>query len=258
MNTCPQCGQENRDDARFCIKCGSPLGAPAQPAQQEGAPPAGAGAAPPPPQVAPIVTQPTAPAAYPPPTPPGAYVQAPPSIYTQPTPAAPPSAAYPAAPPTYAAPAKTRGSLFWIGAVIIVVAGALVLVSTFMAWGSGPMGVMSLSGWDWFDIGRAGRGAPGEVVNAFFIYSDGYPIFTGLCSLILGGLIALIGLLMLAFRSKGLGGIALLFSLFALGMATTNLTTILRTEGISVGVGMYLFLIFSFLGLVGGGMALSG
>jgi len=41
-------------------------------------------------------------------------------------------------------------------------------------------------------------------------------------------------------------------------MAVTNLTTILRTEGITLGVGMYLFLVFSFLGLLGGGMSLSG
>ncbi|MBC7230011.1 MAG: hypothetical protein H5T74_06435 [Actinobacteria bacterium] len=95
----------------------------------------------------------------------------------------------------------------------------------------------------------------GEVVNAFFIYSEGRPVFTGLCSLILGALIAL---LMLIFQSRGLGGVAILFSIFALGMAITNLTTILRSEGISMGVGTVIFIAFSFLGLVGGGMAMSG
>lgn len=98
----------------------------------------------------------------------------------------------------------------------------------------------------------------GEVVNAFFIYSEGYPVFTGLCTLILGGLIALIGALVLVSRSKGLAGLAIVFSIFALGMAITNMTTILRTEGISMGVGMYIFLIFSLAGLVGGGIAASG
>ncbi len=96
------------------------------------------------------------------------------------------------------------------------------------------------------------------MVNAFFVYSDGYPLFTGLCTLILGGLIALVAILMLVFRSKGMGGIAILFCIFALGMAVTNLTTIVRTEGISMGIGMYIFLIFSFAGLVGGGMSMSG
>jgi hypothetical protein len=148
--------------------------------------------------------------------------------------------------------------MFWIGALILLVAGVLILVSTWMAWGSGPGGFMSLSGWDWFDIGKAGGGGSGEVVNAFFVYSDGYPIFTGICTLILGGLIVLIAALMLIFRSKGLGGIAILFAIFALGMAITNMTTILRIEGISMGVGMYIFLIFSVAGLVGGGMSMSG
>lgn len=157
-----------------------------------------------------------------------------------------------------AAGKKTRGAVFWIGAVIILVSGVLILVSTFLSWGTGPRGYFSLSGWDWFDIGRSGGGTSGDIVNPFFVYSEGYPIFTGLCSLIAGGLLALLGLLTLLARSKALGGIALLFGIFALGMAVTNLTTILRTEDIALGVGMYLFLVFSFLGLVGGGMSLSG
>jgi len=98
----------------------------------------------------------------------------------------------------------------------------------------------------------------GEVVNAFFIYSQGYPIFTGLCSLILGILIALAGGLILLTRSKGLASLAIIFSLIALAMAITNLTTIVRTEGISMGVGMYIFIAFSLGGLVGGGIAASG
>lgn len=108
-----------------------------------------------------------------------------------------------------------------------------------------------LSGWDGVTFGSGGE--------KFFDYGEGYPLFTGLCSLILGGLIALFGVLMLILRSRGLGGIAILFSIFALGMAITNMTTIIRGDSFStMQVGMYFFLIFSFLGLVGGGMATSG
>jgi hypothetical protein len=138
------------------------------------------------------------------------------------------------------------------------VAGAVVIVSTWLTWGSGPRGVLSLTGWDWFDFGRSGLTAPGGITNAFFIYAEGLPLFTGLCSLIAGGLIVLTGLIMLAARSKGLGILAIIISLLALGMAITNLTTILRTEAVSIGLGMYLFLAFSFLGLVGGGTAMAG
>jgi len=183
-----------------------------------------------------------APAGYPPTTPPGAYAQAPPGGYIQPTPAAYPTA--------YTAPAKTRGALFWMGAGIILVAGVLVLVSAFMPWLTGPRGFISFSGWD------AVRKSSGAEV--FFSYNSGSPTFTGLCSLIAGGIIALVGLLMLIFRSKGVGVIAIIFSIIALGMAITNLSTFLRTEMISVGMGMYVFLIFSFLGLVGGGLAMAG
>lgn len=241
MNTCPQCGQENKEGARFCIKCGTAL---EKPAAATTPPPA------PPPQAAQPPYQQPAQYAQPAP-PPGTYQQQP---YAAP-PAAPYQAAY-APPPAQAV--RSRGALFWVGTLVVLVSGILVLVSTWMSWGSGPAGFLSLSGWDWFDIGRAGGGGSGEVVNAFFVYSDGYPIFTGLCSLILGGLIALIGVLMLLFRSKGLGGIAILFAIFALGMSITNLTTVLRSEGISVGIGMYIFLVFSLTGLVGGGMSVSG
>lgn len=157
-----------------------------------------------------------------------------------------------------AAGKRTRGAVFWIGAVIVLIAGTLILVSTFMSWGIGPRGRISLSGWDWFDIGKSGGGTSGDVVNPLFIYSEGYPIFTGLCSLIAGVLLALLALLMLTTSVKAWGGIVIFFSVLALGMAVTNLTTILRSEGISLGVGMYLLLVFSLLGIVGGGMSLSG
>jgi hypothetical protein len=147
-----------------------------------------------------------------------------------------------------------------------------VLTSTWMSWGSGPAGYLSLSGWDWFSeqgktdslLGQAIDLAKeqGDTVNPFFVMGDyisaGYPIFTGLCSIILGGLLILIAILMLIFRSRGLGGIAILFSIFALGMAITNTVAIVGLQNISLGVGMYLFLVFSFAGLVGGGMAVSG
>jgi hypothetical protein len=158
------------------------------------------------------------------------------------------------APAAYAAPAaKTRGGLFWTGAAIILIVGIVVIACSFMPWVTGPLGYGSESGWDAFNLAREF----GEVGDWFFQYNNGYPFFTGLCSLIIGGLIALIGALMLIFRSKGIGGIAILFSIFALGMAITNLTTIVRTDMISIGIGMYLFLVFSFLGLVGGAIAMS-
>lgn len=246
MSACPQCGQENKEGAKFCIKCGASLGAPAQPAAQP--PPA---AAAPPPAPPPQAAQPTyqQPAQYAQPVPPpGAYAQQP---Y-----AAPPVAPYPAAyapAPAYAA--KTRGGLFWVGSFIVLISGVMVLVSSFMAWISGPFGFGSISGWDLVTNDLV------KFSNGFFEYGDGYPLFSGLCPLILGGLIALIAILMLIFRSKGLGGIVILFSIFALGMAITNLTSILRDPsgaGLGVGVGMYIFLIFSFTGLVGGGMSMSG
>jgi hypothetical protein len=127
----------------------------------------------------------------------------------------------------------------------------MVMISSFMVWFTGPFGFGSLKGWDFVDI----------MDSKFFSYGNGYPMFSGLCSLILGGVIALIAVIMLISRSKGLGVMAIIFSILALGIAVTNLTTIIRgPEGVSLsaGVGMYIFLAFSFLGIVGGGVAMAG
>jgi hypothetical protein len=258
LSTCPQCGQENKDEARFCIKCGASL----EPQAQAAAPPPAAepapppGAAPPvPPQAAPTLAQPAAPAQPPPPAqPPMPPAQPAQPIYQQPPAqapyAAPPGAGYAAA-PAYGAPAKTRSAAFWIGACIIVIAGIMVLTCTFMPWIKGPLGYGSINGWDTKDI----------TSNAFFDYADGYPIFTGVTSLIVGGLIALVGVLVLLLRSKGLASLAIIFSIIALGFAITNLTSILRDPigaGLSVGVGIYIFIVFALAGIIGGGIAASG
>jgi hypothetical protein len=273
LSTCPQCGQENKDEARFCIKCGASL----PPAAQAPSPPPEAGAAttaaagtmspppaevapppaaapPVPPQAASTLGQPAAPAQPPPAqpyTPPAQPAQ---PIYQQPpaqTPyAAPPGVGYAPA-PAYGAPAKTRSVAFWIGACIVVIAGIMVLTCTFMPWVKGPLGYGSINGWDTKDLTN----------NAFFDYGDGYPLFTGLTSLILGGLIALMGVLVLLLRSKGLASLAIIFSIIALGIAITNLTSILRDPigiGLGAGVGIYIFIVFALAGLVGGGMAASG
>ena len=245
MSACQQCGQENKEDARFCIKCGASLGAPAQAAAQPpttAAPPPAAAPVPPPQAAQPQYQQPAQYA-----QPPQYAQQQPPATYPQQQYAAPP-AAYAPAP---AVAVKTRGGLFWVGSFVLLISGVMILVSSFMAWITGPFGYGSYSGWNLVE----------DISNKFFDYGEGYPLFSGLCPLILGGLIALIAVLMLIFRSRGLGGLAILFSIFALGIAITNLTSILRDPSgidLGVGVGMYLFLIFSFTGIVGGGMSMSG
>jgi zinc-ribbon domain len=277
LGVCSQCGQENKEGAKFCVNCGSSLAAPpaqaaaaAPPPAQAAGPPPVQPAAPPPAQpagsppvqpAAPPPAQPAAPPQQPAPT----AAQAPPPVaqpytapvqpaqppvqqpaaYAPPQQAYPPAAAYPAAAAAYAKPAKTRGMGFWIGAAIVLVAGILIIISSFTPWISGPLGFRNLSGWDVKELTN----------NPFFDYGDGYPIFTGVCSLIAGGVIALLGILLLLTKAKAWASLAIIISIASLGIAITNLTTILRTEGLNMGAGMYLFLIFSLLGIIGGGVA---
>ena len=57
------------------------------------------------------------------------------------------------------------------GCLIVLVSGILVLVSTFMPW------FLDATGWDGVTYG--------EGFAKLFDYRDGYPLFTGLCSLII-------------------------------------------------------------------------
>ena len=248
MSTCPHCGRENQQRARFCAGCGAALEAPDAAAAM---PPTTPEPAAPPQAVQPPYPQPA--------PPPGAYQPPPPGAYEQQQYAPPPAPPYQGAYyPRPAQAARRKGTLFWVGAAIVAISGALVLLSTWLSWGAGSGGYFSLSGWDWFDLGKTGGGGPGDVVNAFFVYSDSYLIFTGLGSLIMGALILLAGALMLVLRSKVLGGMAIFFAVIALGMAIVNLTTILRTEGITVGAGMIVFLAFALAALLGGVVSVSG
>ncbi len=88
---CPNCGNPNNDEARFCGKCGTPLMRPAAPPPpQKSAPPP---APPPPPQPQPQNPAFAAPPPPPPPPPPPLQTYAPPAYQTaptaQPVPAAP-------------------------------------------------------------------------------------------------------------------------------------------------------------------------
>jgi hypothetical protein len=133
-----------------------------------------------------------------------------------------------------------------------------------MTWASGPAGIISYSGWDWYNLGNSGLlFGRDSISNAFFIYTLGYPIFTGLCSLILGGAIAFFALFMIGLRMKGLAVITLILAIIALGLAITDMVTFMRISGMAIGssiqagVGAYIFVIFSALGLGGSIAALA-
>ncbi len=135
-----------------------------------------------------------------------------------------------------------------VGAVIILICGAILVGCTFLPWMSQrSMGItVSMSGWQSKDI----------VDNKFFDIDDGKPFFTGMCSLIAGGLLILMALLILLTRSKVFGSLALIFSILALGMSGANLYSFISLN-ISMGAGIYLFIASALVGLVGSIVSLS-
>ncbi len=135
-----------------------------------------------------------------------------------------------------------------VGVVIILICGAVLLGSTFLPWISNrTRGItVSLTGWQTKDF----------VDNKFFDIDEGKPLFTGMCSLIAGGLLVLMALLILLTRSKVFGVLAMIFSLLALGMSGANLYSFISLN-FSMGVGIYLFIASSIIGVVGSIVSIS-
>lgn len=142
------------------------------------------------------------------------------------------------------------------GAAMITVAGVAVLVSTWLSWGSGPGG--SLTGWGWYDVGRIAVSRGGDIATPLFVYYQGYPVFTGLCSLAVGAMMAIAGVVLFLFASRKVAGTAIAVSSLALGLSVVNLSSILRQPGTNPGAGLILFVVGAVAGLAGGIIGLQG
>ncbi len=280
---CPGCGRENVDGARFCQSCGITITQPSSATVIQ--PPA------PDPSTAPTTSLPTVtPNTAPAYTPPAPAYTPPAPAYTPPAPAYTPPAQtyvppaqpysqpiqpqpYAPAPPVYQQPAyqqpayqqpaystagaagSQRSNAFYVGAVIVLLCGILILVSSFMAWYGVPG--FSESGWELMKDMQDGGQNP--FVNTADLGPEGSKLmFSGLCSVIVGGAIFIFGLLALLLKSKGLAGFLLCLSLAALVIAGINTFSFLTIEGFSLGAGMYLFLVGSLGGTVGSIVCMAG
>jgi hypothetical protein len=135
-----------------------------------------------------------------------------------------------------------RNTALLVLSVIVMVAGVLILLSTFMTWTAGQTG--------WSLVGSFSQAESSYTHNPFYSYGGEVKIlFSGLWSLILGSLIALAGLVMLFSFSRSLSGLAIFASFVASVIAIFNTVTIFR-EGSGMGSGMYVFLIASLVALI--------
>jgi len=143
---------------------------------------------------------------------------------------------------TYRRRTYERNNALLILSILVMAAGVLVLLSTFMTWTSGQTG--------WSLVGSFSQGSRSWTHNAFYNYSTGgYLLFSGLCSVILGTLIALAGLVMLASFTRSLSGFAIFLSFVASVLAIINTVTISRLHS-GMRSGMYVFLISAVVALV--------
>ncbi|MBC7253740.1 MAG: hypothetical protein H5T72_07210 [Actinobacteria bacterium] len=142
--------------------------------------------------------------------------------------------------------------MFVLGSLAQLLGGLVILLSVFLAYSSGPG--RSLTGWEWFRIGNMAVSGGGDIGTPFFVHLEDYPVFTGLTFLVIGGMLAITGLINLVLGNRKTATVGLILSLLALAVSLVNLTSFLRQPGAGLGVGIILVLLFSLIGVAGSAM----
>lgn len=267
---CHKCGLACEPEDRFCFRCGASL---EEYREQESAVMATADNARPSLEEA-SETSPSEPQIFPP-THEGAAVETGPGA-AEPTAAEPtytPSVSIPGVtppaspevtgpsmpPPSLFVPARKpfratamRSPLSILGSLAQFLGGVVILLSVFLAYSSGPG--RSLTGWEWFRIGNMAVSGGGDIGTPFFVHLEGYPVFTGLTFLVIGGMLAITGFFNLVLGNRKTATVGLALSLIALAVSLVNLTSFLRQPGAGLGVGIILVLLFSLIGVAGSAM----
>ncbi len=256
---CSQCGYDNPGDNRFCIKCGNEIKVtqelPVEPTQAESE------LVSPPEETEGIkcprcdyLNQPAVRYCVKC----GAWLQAPPSPGEE---FAPPPLEIKAPKPDLIANAVAAWGRFMrekfvhrkyglvdFCSLAIIGAGVLVLICTWLSWGKGSLG--SFSGWDWLQVGKMAPSGMGDWGNPIMVSYRGLPLFTGVVTMAMGGMLASLGIVLFLAGNRNLWIVALVLSALALCLALTNFLSLLITAGFSPGAGTIMLLIFSLLALV--------
>ena len=227
---CPNCGNMVRDGAPYCDLCHSLLERGAQSYLPNGSqlPP-----------VSPVSAHKAAAAPEPGPTPtppvpsPSERIMAPSQPYT----------------PWVAPEAlESYNRSLLISVAVLAFAGILVACCTFMPWMGLDLGLglkMNVSGWQIFrEAGELGG-------NPFYIRFAGISVFTGLCSLVGGIVMAGLSGALLIWRRLELAYAIFPVTLLTLGVAIIN-TFNINKIGFSLGFGTILFLLASIAGIAAG------
>jgi hypothetical protein len=135
-----------------------------------------------------------------------------------------------------------------IATVVLAVAGVLVFCCTFMPWMGLDMGLgikLDISGWQIFrEIGGSGG-------NPFYLRLRGISVFTGLCSLLGGILMAGFAGALLIWRRRELVYAIFPVTLLMLGISLINTINIAKI-GFGLGSGTIIFLAASIAGIAAG------
>jgi len=140
-----------------------------------------------------------------------------------------------------------RGRL-WAGSTLIIVAGILIFLSTFMLWSPSQTGLNFAN--------LRTLPAAGGSANAFFYSVNGAaPLYTGFWTLLWGALVTISGAVLLFTRGYGVRAFIMILAIVGLIFSIVNLVA-LGQAGLGVSYGAGIFLIFSAIAVVGSALAL--
>ncbi len=137
-----------------------------------------------------------------------------------------------------------------IATAVLGAAGILVVCCTFMPWMGLDLGLgfkVDLSGWQiWRELGGAGG-------NPFYLRIAGISVFTGLCSLIGGILMAGLAGALLIWRRRELAYAVFPVTLIDAGdFPHQHFKYLEGRHGLSLGFGTIIFLVASIAGIAAG------
>lgn len=141
-----------------------------------------------------------------------------------------------------------------LGSLALLISGVVIFLSVFLAYSSGPG--RHLNGWEWFRLGNMVISSGGDLGTPFFVYFEGYPVFTGLSFLAIGIMVMTTGVISLVFGKRRTAVAGLVLCLITATMSLVNLISFLRQPGSGLGAGIILSLIFALLGAAGSAMIL--
>lgn len=131
----------------------------------------------------------------------------------------------------------------------VATSGIIMLISGWLPWSS--KSGYSLTGWQWYEIGRISITKSGNFGTPIFVYTESRPLFTGLFTMVVSIAILICVLLLFIYGNRKTAIVLTEITSLTLIVAIMNFVSLVTLESWSAGVGIILMLAFSVLAFAG-------